>query len=447
MAASFVVTIRYLAKDRRMPGWLALGVACATALCPPLLFLAVSTVMSDTAFMMCFMLTVYVVERCIEAKGTSKEWKLVLLAAGLASYTFLVRSIAISLIPAAVVYFLSKGLARSALIFAVASVLIAGPWMVYSKIQAPATRHQLEQGGYIVLPYTTQFWQRLAGDASYGEIGYKELPTRVVNNSLEVLGRDTLRILASRIFDHMLDPTKDAQKMLEEGYLRHGEIFPLSLFLSIFVLIGYFALAFKKITFAEIALPFMLGIIVLWPFETIRFVLPLGTFVLFYFLYGLHVAQRFVQERLMPEKLPGRWQLAQAALIIILGINLYHNLARYIIGDDRSVTGIGWTRRFKEVESVIKRLDMTAKKTDVIVATNPALLNLYTGHKTVSWDAPKLRWKTWKDLKARYMVWMTLYPGPIDPAERNYKTIYFSRGESQCRILDIGDPETRPDWK
>lgn len=444
MAVSFLVTVRYLSRDRGMPDWVSVGVACATALCPPLLFLAVSTVMSDIIFMMFFLLTVYVVERCVESKGTSREWKLAMLAAALASYTFLVRSIAIALLAAALLYFLKERLVRSAIIFAAVSVLFASPWVVYSRMHAPTPQQQLEQGGNIILPYTTQLWQRLAGDVSSGEISAGEMPKRAFYNSLEVLGRDTLHILGSVIFEQLRDPMKDAEKMIEEGGLRHGDLLPLSLLLSVFVLIGYFALVFERLTFAEIAIPLTMGVIVLWPFETIRYVLPLGTFVLFYFLYGLYTAQRLVLRDRMPG---GRWLPAQIALAAILGLHLYGNLGRYIFPEETSVGSLLWSRKFEEVENTIRRLDMTAQKSDIIIATNPALLNLYTGHKTVGWDDPKLRWNTWKQLNARYMVWMTFYPVPIDPAERNFKTIYKSRDDSQFRILDIGDPETRPDWK
>ena len=447
MVVSFGVTIRYLVRDRNMPDWLALGVAAGTALCPPLLFLAVSTVMSDIVFLMFLMLTVYVVERCVESKGTSLEWKFVLLAAALASYTFLVRSIAISLLLAVLIYFVKERMVRAALIFAVASALFTGPWMIYSRIHAPTPQQRLEQGSNIIIPYTEQLWHRLAGDAGSGVITVKELPTRVVNNSLEVLGRDTLHILASGIFEKMRDPMKDAEKMIEEGYLRHGDLLPLSLFLSIFVLIGYFSLVLRKITFAEIAMPLIVGVIVLWPFETIRYMLPLAPFVLFYFLYGLHAVQGFLQKWVASDKFPGRWQLAQLALIAIIALHLYGNLGRYVFSEDTSVGGLQWSRKFEEIESLMQRLDLTAKKSDVIIATNPALLNLYTGHKTVTWDNPGLRWAKWKELKARYMLWMTFYPMPIDPAERNFKTVYLSRDESRFRILDIGDPETRPDWK
>ena len=439
-----IVSYRYFLRARSLAAPMALGIAVATTLCPPLIFLASSTVMSDCVYMLFFVLTVAVTEKFVAAKNTSREWKYALLTAVLASYTFLVRSIAIALIAAVFIYLLKERLVRSAIIFALFAALFSGPWMIYSRIHAPTPEQVMEHGTNMVLPYTAQFWQRLAGDSSQGDVTVKELPKRFLDNILQITGRDVSRILVDVIFERVRNPYQEATKILQGETIRYGDSWWFSFILSALVIFGFICTALEKLTFAEIAIPMMLVIIIIWPFESFRYFLPLAPFVIYYFLNGVRNLQKLVT-RGGPQI---RWGLAYAIIIAIIALNLYANANRVVaLHTSSSLEAPIWIQKFEGAEKLLKRLEQETKKTDVIVSNNPALITLYTGRKTVGWDDPKLRWETWKKIPVRYMVWIMVYPMPIHAEEGNFRTVYTAPDDSHYRIVDFGDPATRPEWK
>jgi hypothetical protein len=453
MIVSGVLIYRYFLHDRKISAPIALGIALATTLCPPLVFLATSTVMSDCVFMLTFLLTVVVTERCAQAGRSLKGVGYTLLAAALSSFAFLTRSIAIALVMAVILYLLKERLIRSAAIFTVVVAALIGPWMMYSRAHTPTLAQQQEQAGNMVLPYSVQFWQRVAGDESSGEVGASALPARVLTNSLEFLGRDVCRILMAVVFEALRDPFKEAERLKaaeQQGSMEigvRGQILPFSLFLGLFVIIGFIAVAREKITMAEIAVPASLAVITLWPFETIRYVLPMAPFVIFYFLAGARWLQRLVQ-RSNEGLLSGtRWGLAQIALGAIIAFSLYGN-GRYILNlySGSSLDTPQWIRSFEEAETLFARVDQLTPKTAIIATTNPALITLYTGRKTVTWTTPTKKWEIWKKLPVDYLVWVRLYPGPVSFAESRYRTVYRSREGSDFRIVDLGPAESRPAW-
>ena len=442
-----IITYRYFLRDRGLPAAVALGISVATTVCPAIVFLATSTVMSDCIYMLFFVLTIFVTERCVAARGTSREWIYAVLSAALASYTYLVRSIAIVLIASVAIYLLKERLIRSAIIFSLLAAIFASPWMIYSRTHTPTPEQQLEQGGNMVLPYSAQFWQRLAGDTSQGDVSAKELPKRFLDNIIQITGRDIGRIMVNPVFEYFRNPYQEADEMIKEGHFRYGRAWWGSFILSAFVIIGFVIAASRKLTFAEIAIPIMLGIIIIWPFETFRYVLPLSPFLTYYFLIGIRSVQGVIKRSVAKEGAPVNWGLASAILIAVISLNLYKNIDRIVeLQASSSLDGPIWSQKFEGVETTLKRLDKEAKPTDIIASTNPALINLYTGRKTVAWDNPPVRWENWKKLPVRYLVWIMVYPTPPHPAERWFRTVYNSNDGSQFRIVDFGNPESRPDW-
>src|SRR5262249_16875589 len=158
------LSYRYLVRMRSVPSHVALMIAIASVLCPPLVFLATSTVMSECVFAFLLISTIVVVERSVIAtrERGARGLLYVILSASLAFYAFLTRSIAVALIGAIFLYFLKERLVRAAVVFAVAIALLIGPWLIYSRRHAPTQEQMREQGGHIIQPYATQFWQRVA---------------------------------------------------------------------------------------------------------------------------------------------------------------------------------------------------------------------------------------------------------------------------------------------
>ncbi len=439
---------RYFVRDRKLPMSIAFGLALATVLCPPLVFLAVSTVMSDCVFMLFLLLTIIAAERCLEAKSSARGLALALLTAALASSAYLSRSIAIALFIAVPLYLLKERLFRSILAFCLGVAIFSGPWMLYVRMHTPTPAQQLEHGGNMTLPYSVQFWERMAGDASSGEVTVADLPWRVWDNCLQVFGRDVSRILTTVLFEALRDPYKEAEYLMgiqQQGiYVNHGDMLWLSFLLSFFVFVGFVRAIRERITCAELAIPLIFGVIVLWPFETVRYVLPLAPFVIFYFATGLVSTQKYLTVKFGKSFFPSEWAWAGMALVVVLGLHLYGNFRSALTS---ASGGTQWESKYIETEKVLKRIEQVAAKTDVIVSSNPALVHLYSGHKAVNWDRPSMRWEVWKKMNVRYLAWFLVYPQPPNRNETKFKTIYMSNEGSYFRIVDLGPPEQRVNWE
>ncbi len=449
MLAVGFVTFRYCARQRQLPPYVALGLGLAVVLCPPLVFLATSTVMSESVFTLIFLLAVVVVEKSVQAARTgmlARAWQFAALGGALAAAGFLTRSIALALIAAGFLYFLKERLFKLALVFTGGVILIAGPWMIYSRTHQPTPEQRQEQGGHIVLPYTEQFWQKRAGFEDSGAITAEELPKRVLNNSIEIAGRDVLHVLAAPVFEALRDPFAEIKRdAVREG--RTGEPLFFSFILCCLVLAGFIATIRERITMAEIAVPLSLVITILWPWETFRFILPLVPFLLLYTVLGvrwLHSLHQRMRQRHNIESLAAGMGLAVA---VFLAISLYANVS-YLLkqyGGDLAAKS-QWVQSFAEAEAMMNWVKNNVNENDVIVTNNPPLVHLYTGRKTVAVGNIQGNWQNWKRLGVRYLLQVSIYQEPPDPSERKFKTVYSSRGPINFRVVDLGPAESRPSW-
>ncbi|MDX2031648.1 MAG: hypothetical protein SF339_13315 [Blastocatellia bacterium] len=447
MLGTGLLAYRYFVRDRELPAPWALAIAVGAVLSPPLVFLATSTVMSECVFAFLFLATIVVMERCVRAGSGARGLQLAVAGAALASAGFLTRSIAFSLVVAGGLYLLKARLVKSAIVFGIAVAIFVGPWMLYSRSHAPTPAQQREQGGHIVLPYSTQFWQRRAGFSYLGTVTAADLPGRVAGNLNEIAGRDIGRIVATPVFEALRDPFAESKKQnVQEG--ARGETLWFSFALSLLAIVGLATAVRRKITMAELAVPLSLGIIALWPWETFRFVLPLIPFVIFYLMMGvqglgeLHASLR--------KQAPGRFVrgLAFAVLLFIVGVNLYGNvnyILKYAGGD--SLDRPQWLQVFDNAEDLLKWTAANLPPDTVIATNNAPLVNLYTGRKTISADEPAANWSEWERMKIRYMVLIPIYFDPAASAESRYRPVYRVQNNAMFRVLDLGEPGARAPWQ
>lgn len=448
MIAMGGIAYRYFSRDRETPTYVALGIAAAAALCPPLVLLATSSLMSECLFTFAFLLTVAVVERCVrEGKGPG-AWKYAVMAGAVASFAFLTRSIAISLIAAAFVYLLKERLFRSAFIFTVVVVILSSPWVIYSRLHQPTRENQLEQG-YVVYPYTTQFWQRLAGYSGDNEITIGELPGRVWHNVVEVVGRDIGRAVATPVFEAIINSYQEADRFNESGVRTNSPLL-FCLILSALAIAGWVFAASRKLTLAEIAVPFSLTLTVLWPWETFRFVLPLVPFVIFYILLGFAAIQWLslsLRGKGMKAETRPPWKLMGAFGAAIIAVCLYGNVGHILSKYSSSpLERPRFIQTFEAAEEMFKWMDREVPQDALVATPNPAMVYLYTGNKSIAWEDAKGRWEFWNRLGVRYLTWVSIFPIPPDPAEKKYRLVYQSRDNSVFRVIDLGPVESRAVW-
>jgi hypothetical protein len=440
-----VLAYRHLITTRKAPPLVALLVALAATLCPPLAFLATSTVMSECVFAFVLMATVVVIERGVRARAAGEGGAMRYVAAGgaLASYAFLTRSIAVAMIGGVMLYLLKERWIRAAIGFGLATALLAGPWVIYSRLHAPTPAQMREQGGHIIQPYTTQFWQRVASVTTSDQITAAELPARVWNNILEIAGKDVLRVAAAPVYEALRDPYEEARQLLAQqtGGMnsdRTTGTLLLSYLLSLFMLIGFAAAVRQRAGCAEFVTPALLLLTVLWPWETIRFVLPLAPFLLYYLVAGFQTVFRPIAAaaRIAP--------VAVAALI--LAASLYGHTAYLIKRHGDSLDRPQWMQTFDDVEAMMTWISRNVPQNETLATLNPPLTHLYTGHKTVTWDDPVDKWALWKQLGVRRLVWYSAYFIPPDPELRKFTQVYRARNQLGFQVVDFGPPETRPTW-
>ncbi|MGH9934920.1 MAG: hypothetical protein ACREAM_01665, partial [Blastocatellia bacterium] len=245
-----LVAFIYFKRDRELPLYLALGIAAAPVFYPPLVFHATSMVMSESVFMLLQLSAIVVIERGARLQ-TNAAWRYAALGGALASLAYLTRSAGAGLLVASVLYLLKERRLRQALIVGAIVALLAGSWIAYSRAHAPTPEQRVEQAGSILQPYHEQFWQRLAGNPSSGEITPRELPGRVWKN-LSDISRIDMGAVPLYAFYRAIVP---GQVVL----LGRPAIW-LSLALTALAIIGFITVARARMTMAEFVMPLALAL-------------------------------------------------------------------------------------------------------------------------------------------------------------------------------------------
>jgi len=429
----------YFKRERAIPKHIALGMALAAAISPPLVMLATSTVMSECVFALSFLAAVLVIERSARHENRAIRLMYAVAGAALASFTFLTRSMAIGLLVAGAVYFIKKRLLRTAWIYSAAAAAFSAPWMIYSRLHAPTVAQQAEQGGHIIRGYSAQFWDRIAGYPELGEVGFTDLPMRVWNNILEIIGVNVGAIVVNPLFPGLSQGTGE----------RWGGVGAVaSLLLTAIVVIGFIMTAREKVSFAEIALPLSLLAPLSWGFAQFRYVVPYTPFVIFYLLMGVAALDRWRRQQSSTDHIFNPTRLLSATLCVVLLFNCYSH-ADYITkrfgGDAQSRPGL--LRSFEQHEDLLKWAAENLNQDGVLLTQNPPMAYLYTERKTINYDFPAERWQLWKQLGVRYFVRNSPMPLPSrDEMDQSFHAIYRAEGEMHLRVIDLGVPASRQPW-
>lgn len=435
------VSYYYFARIRRLPGYLALSIAFATMLTPPLVFMATSTVMSECVYLLLLISGIVAGERALNVASSRAQSVWVVAAGVLSSFAFLTRSFGAVLIVAIIAYLLKSKALQPALLFVVVVAALTLPWVLYARTHAPGPELRLEQEGYIVQSYTEQFWQRRAGMGSSGTVTTRDIPERVWENTVEILGRDVGRLLVAPIFEALAEAIQQI-----EGPNPYQTL-PLSFVLAIFVIAGFIKTLRQEITLAEIVIALSVGLTLIWPWETIRFIAPLAPLIIFYFLVGcgliyhLHLRLRAESPR------PGYPGLAVVACILaavsLTGNLLYIRNKRSAIPESQPA----WIQIFNENKQVLGWLTERASEGSVIATNNPAMVYLYSGKQSVSNAKPAVVWDRWNQLNVRYLAYLSAYRiQSADYAESRYITMFEPKGGLNLRIVDLGAPGDRERW-
>lgn len=433
-----LIAFVYFKRDRDLPLYLALGIAAATVFYPPLTLHATSMVMSECVFMLVQLAAIVAIERGVGRKGTKTAWRYAAIGGALAALAYLTRSAGAGLLVAAVLYLIKERCPRQALIAGSIVAISAGSWIVYSRAHAPTPEHRVEQAGSILQPYNEQFWQRVAGNPSAGVITASELPSRVWKNLSEI-SRVDLGAVPLYAFYRAIVP---GQQVL----LSRPAIW-LSLMLTALAIIGFVAVSRERMTLAEFVTPLSLAIPVLWGWEQFRFLLPLIPFLIFYQLMGLRAVFRLCQRLYGKPKSQVMWAALTIIVWVIAALNVYANFAFIQKQYDPEVR-MQWHSDFEENAALLRQVAEKLPPEAMLATYNPALVHLFTGHKTVALGDPASSWEMWKRTGVRYLVFAS--PNqlpPFEPVEQKYPVIYRQSGRLNLRVVDLGPPASRLAWE
>lgn len=430
------LTYVYARNHRQLSREMAGCVAVATVVVPAFVFLATSTVMSECVFTVAQVAAVVLIHRSVESPDRRRSLLLAIAAAGIAAASVLIRSAAAGLIVGVTLWLVKERLWQRAALFAAVVVLCLLPWLTYARAHAPTAQQRAAHGGAVVYSYSDQFWMRWAGSPALGRITVGDIPARIATNLTDVFARAIGGIFAPALLRGSNESGEEVVGLGGVAGLLPGSMgvagasMVISLAFSAIVLVGFIEAARRRATVAEFLVPVCIAVVLLWPFWSFRFVLPLTPFLFFYLVTGLNVLTRSPQ-------------FARVALLCIIGLNLYDHAGYILHGRSQGqASRAEWIGGTQEVDAALDWIRDNLGTDGTIASTNPALLYLRTGRRSISYDDPTVGWAVWKTRGVRYVACLLPMELPSGrPGE--YKILYQSPG--RLWVVDLSTRELSSD--
>ena len=433
------ITYLYLIRYRGLPWPLGLGIAVATLVTPGLVFLATSTVMAECVFTAGQMATLLVVERSVRGTGEGAGLRATVLAAALASATLLVRSTGIALVAAVALYLLMLGRWRRAMVFGLVTIVCVAPWSIYARAHAPTAAQRTEHGGSIAYAYDDAMRMRVAGRPTFGVATAADIANRVLMNVVNVLGRDVGAIVVPVFFRGAEESGQEVTSLgrslgLPPGSMGNSPVtLAISFVLSVICVGGYIAVCRERLTAAELLVPLSIGLALLVPFWTYRYILPLAPFVFLYLLAGIRAVATLIA-RSRGAALRDPWKAARIAILSIICLDAADH-AQYVVTARSNPERVDWIADAREIDDVLAWMEHSLHDEAHVASTNPALIYLRTGRRGFAMDDAERHWDRWKSSGVRYVV--CLRPGVPLPSVSRPFNVLFRTSRHQLWIVEI----------
>ena len=414
LAYHYLVNYQAMARER------AIAIAALTASLPAFVFLATSTVMAEGAFTLSMLASAVTIERA--ARDDASRMRNVTLAAVISTGSLLIRSAGIASVFAGALLLTQRHGWRVAAKFLGIWLLCCAPWVTYAWTHQPTPEQRTAHGGSIVYTYRELLLMRHGGDPTSGIINAADLVTRVAKNVVNVFGRDVGAVILPAAYRGPSESGQEAFQLSGESGMLSGSMglgtpaLVMSCSFSVFVLIGWFAVARRRCGAAELISMLTVAMVVLVPARTFRYVLPLAPFVLGYFLIGI-------------ESVIGFWRGARAGsaalrivaacLVTLVMIEHGQYIAQKFTGPEPP-----WIEDGHEARGVTDWINANVTEGAGIVSTNPGLVYLMTGHPTVALVDPLHNWARWQSADLRYAV--ALHVASTPAPELGYQLRYRS---------------------
>jgi hypothetical protein len=190
MAGVGICSYVFLWRFSSVPQHVAAVIAVITTLIPAFVFLTTSTVMADPTFTLSQIALAIAIERSVAARDPAHHRRLIVISAAIGAALLLVRVAGVAAIAASVLYLVWRRGVRAAAIFGVIVIIGYSPWLLYSRANAPTIPERDAHGGSVAFRYSELLMMRYGGEPSSGRVTIGELPSRIGNNIVNVLGRD-----------------------------------------------------------------------------------------------------------------------------------------------------------------------------------------------------------------------------------------------------------------
>jgi hypothetical protein len=432
-----LVSYLHLMRDREWPQLWALISAFTVTLIPAFVFFATSTFMTECLFTLLQLTFILVIERGVRAPR-NQEWRFTMMGAMLASTAFLIRTIGIGLIVAAIIYLIKKRRWRGLATFTLSAVLIVGAWTLYVRLKAPTPEPGAQPGGIMTQSYNNLFWLRRAGDINSGNAGIRDLPYRVFTNFRQIVGNNLAMILVPTFYRPAIH---SGEETLENG----ENLYAFSYLLGAVIALGAVTTARRKLMLAESVVAVSLGIIVLWPWYTFRFIIPLTPFIVFYLVIGVKEILDRLARREKIDMLGGVYFSPIIPVSIILSLFIFDHFSYLrLMSDKHSAKNVTWKTRFEEDQKALEWIRSNTRENAVIATTNPGMVYLYTNRKSVPRSDITENWENWRKLNLNYIAYLST--GALsapNPVEARFNHTYVSAILSYIYIVDLGSVEDR----
>lgn len=439
IAAMFGIAVAvyvFLVRYRGAPVWLASAVALITVLTPAFVFLATSTVMAECAFTLGQLGLVLAIERAVRGSPSSRSRTWLVVAAVLGASTVLIRAAGIAPLAAAGFYLLFKRGWRASAGFVLVTALCYAPWALYAAAHHPTDEERRAHGGAVAYSYSELLAMERGGVAEGGRAGAAQVALRAGANLVNVFGRDIGALIIPAAYRAPSESGLEVFMLSGETGLRAGSmgggsaILWVSLVLSAIALFGFLVACRSGVTMAEFLVPFTIAMVAMVPSRTFRYVLPVAPFIVFYFLSGLDA----VINRL---RLPLRAGAApQIGMLCILGLLVMEHTQ--FVWQARSGVLLPWARDYQEVQAVSDWMNTHLAEPGAVATTNPPLVYLLTGRKTVAFVDVSANWPRWQGMGIRYAA--ALHQTEQPPRRLGYKLL-FKSPRLGLWLLELAPPQ------
>ena len=393
-------------------------IVAATLLTPAIVFLATSTVMAESVFMLVQVAAIVSVEKIM--RRPADDARAPIHAAILAAAAMLIRSAAVALVVAAIAYLLIARRWRQTAVFAGVLALGLLPWTIYAAVHEPTDDERSAHGGTIAYSYSRLLTAPRLEDPSQGVAVAATTLGRMAGNLTVVLSRDLGAVLVPALYR---GPDESGLEVISVGRPGLGNMgiasgtMIVSTILGAIMIIGWIGVARERLAMPALVIAATLPMIAPVSGQTFRYLIPLTPYLLLFSWHGLRSP---VVGRLL--------------LLVVIGLHALDH-AGYI---HQKLTAVPqWIDDWHQVRSVLTWIDQNVPPDGTIATTNPGLIYLGSNRRTRAIDAMRRNWAHWKADGVRYVV--STVPGSELPIKSLGWRLRFRSGRGGLWVVEIED--------